>query len=65
MCDNKGATLCLFKSTKGRVFGGYSDKSWFNEFQFKKSKNSILFSLHYKKKLPTFRNHNRALLFNQ
>ncbi len=28
MCDDKGPTVCLIKSEKGMVFGGYLDKSW-------------------------------------
>lgn len=57
--------MCLFKSSKGRIFGGYSDKSWFNDLQFKASKDAFLFSLHYKKKMNLYRNQNKALLFSK
>ena len=63
-CDNKGATLCLFKSEKGKIFGGYSDKNWFSKITFKTSRKSFLFSLDYKKKLKSFRNFERALFFS-
>lgn len=63
-CDKKGSTLCLFKSEHGKIFGGFSDKSWFSKITFKFSKKSFLFSLEFKKKLVSFRNFNRALFFS-
>ena len=65
MCDNKGSTLCLFKSEHNNVFGGFSDKSWFSKITFKFSKKSFLFSMEYKKKLNSFRNFKRSLFFSE
>ncbi len=28
MCDNKGPTICLFKTKDGDCFGGYTSTSW-------------------------------------
>lgn len=63
-CDNQGPTLCIFKSEKEKIFGGFSDKAWSSKIAFKHSKNSFLFSLDYQKKLKSFRNFERALFFS-
>lgn len=62
-CDNKGPTLCLFRSGKDKekTFGGFSDKSWRNSLCFMASKESFLFSVTSEKKLRPFRNYERAL----
>jgi hypothetical protein len=65
LCDNRGPTLCIFKSDKNKIFGGFSDKSWFSQICFKASKNSFLFSVSSKKKLKLFRNYDKALFFNK
>jgi hypothetical protein len=49
LCDNKGATVPLIKSTDGFIFGGYSDKSWTlgdgnSEYKFVRSDHAFLFS---------------------
>jgi hypothetical protein len=44
LCDNKGATVTLIKSTNGSVFGGYSDKSWKSDYTRVHSNNAFLFS---------------------
>ena len=64
-CDNRGPTLCLFKSEKNKIFGGFADKSWFSNICFKLSKGAFLFSVDNKKKLKLFRNHDKALFFNK
>jgi len=46
-CDNKGATLTIAKTSKGYVFGGYSDVPWtsHNDGDWKSSEEAFLFSL--------------------
>jgi len=44
-CDNKGATVTLFKTDKGRRFGGFSSVSWDKSKAFKQDTKSFLFSL--------------------
>lgn len=62
-CDNKGPTLCLFRSAKDpeKTFGGFAAKSWQEGLSFKGSKESFLFSVSAQKKLRPFRNFERAL----
>jgi len=45
--DNKGATLTIAKTSKGYVFGGYSDVPWtsHNDGDWKSSEEAFLFSL--------------------
>ena len=44
-CDNKGPTLTLIKTTKNRIFGGFSPLSWNNKGrdQFDKSIKHLFF----------------------
>ena len=51
-CDNKGPTLTLIKTTKGKIFGGFTPLSWKNEgFLIKDLNNqTFIFSLNLKKK---------------
>ena len=49
-CANKGATLSLIKTKKGRRFGGFSKVEWVNTIIKLKDKNSFLFSLDEMKK---------------
>jgi len=47
-CDNKGATLTIAKTSKGYVFGGYSDVPWTSCYgggDWKSSEDAFLFSL--------------------
>lgn len=63
-CDDKAPTLCIFKSEKEKIFGGYSDKTWSSKITFKHSKDSFLFSLDHQKRLKSFRNFERALFLS-
>ena len=49
-CDNKGATVTLIETTKGRRFGGYTSLSWSSLQEWKDDKESFLFSLDNDKK---------------
>ena len=49
LCDNKGATITLFKSSKGKIFGGFTSlswesKGWFGNFG-EKDNSAFLFSV--------------------
>ena len=44
-CNNINPTLCLFKCTKGYIFGGYSPTSWTSLGNYKSNSNCFIFSL--------------------
>jgi len=44
-CDNKGPTICLYKSEKGYIFGGYAPISWTSSDGFQKHNDSFIFTL--------------------
>ena len=46
-CDNKGPTICLYKSEKGYIFGGYSPISWKSSSsgEWPKINDSFIFTL--------------------
>jgi len=45
MCDGKGATITVVKSSGGYMFGGYTDVAWSQSSTYKSSCTSFLFSL--------------------
>jgi len=45
MCDGKGATVTVVKSSGGYIFGGYTDVTWGQSGQCQSSTDSFLFSL--------------------
>ena len=45
LCDNKGATLSLIKTTAGHTFGGYTTISWDTSEAYKNDTQSFLFSV--------------------
>jgi len=49
-CDNKGATVTIIETTKGRRFGGYTSLSWDSSSVWKNDKDAFLFSLDNDKK---------------
>ena len=49
-CDNKGATVTIIETTKGRRFGGYTSLSWDSSSGWKNDKEAFLFSLDNDKK---------------
>ena len=45
LCDNKGATLTIFRLIDGNILGGYTTKDWDNSQNWKQDQNAFLFSL--------------------
>ena len=45
MCDNKGPTLTLIKSSEGFVIGGYTPLNWDTNSSWKSDNETFLFSL--------------------
>ena len=59
-CDNKGNTITIIETTKGYIFGGYTELQWDQSNSFKKDKSTFIFSLNNKTKyLP--RNNNDSI----
>ena len=44
-CDNEGPTICLYKSEKGYIFGGYAPISWKSSGNWQKLNDSFIFTL--------------------
>ena len=44
-CDNEGPTICLYKSEKGYIFGGYAPISWKSSGGWPKLNDSFIFTL--------------------
>ena len=44
-CNNQTPTLCLFKCTKGYIFGGYTPCTWCNYGDYRPNSNSFIFTL--------------------
>ena len=55
-CDNKGATVVLIETSKGRRFGGYTSLSWDTSGTWKNDLESFLFSLDNNKKYEVIAN---------
>ena len=46
LCDNKGATEVIYKSTEGKIFGGYTNINWDSSRNYRRdSGRSFIFSL--------------------
>ena len=45
ICDGKGPTLTIVRSTAKKLFGGYASKSWFSGNKRDSASDSFLFSL--------------------
>ena len=54
-CDRKGAKLCIMRSTKRKVFGGFSMKNWRGDWywwfatNYKRDEKAFIFSINLKK----------------
>lgn len=57
-CDNKGATLTIIETTKGRRFGGYTSVCWDSSSGWKDDKEAFLFSLDNDKKYDVIQSKN-------
>ena len=49
-CDNKGITITFIETTKGYVFGGYTELQWDKSGNPKKDKSTFIFSFNRKEK---------------
>ena len=61
MCDNKGPTLSLIKTTAGHTFGGYTTISWDSSGNYKNDTQSFLFSVDKQIKYPIINNYGNAI----
>ena len=50
LCDNKGPTITLIETTKGKRFGGYTSLDWDSSSEWKNDLEAFLFSLDNDKK---------------
>ena len=65
-CDNKGPTLTLIKTTKNKLFGGFTPLNWENNGNCPKdeSNQTFIFSLNLMKKYDIIKIHEPAIRFN-
>jgi hypothetical protein len=49
-CDNQGITITFIETTKGYIFGGYTEFNWDCSNEYKNDKNAFIFSFNYKEK---------------
>ena len=63
-CDNKGATVTIIETTKGRRFGGYTSLSWDSSSGWKDDKEAFLFSLDNDKKYNVIQEANYKVYSN-
>ena len=61
MCDGKGPTLTIVRSTSKKLFGGYASKSWFSGDKYEVASDSFLFSLDKETKHDIYQNEGKAL----
>jgi len=59
-CDNKGITITFIETTKGYIFGGYTELPWDKSGSEKKDKSTFIFSFNNKQKY-TARNNNASI----
>lgn len=65
VCDGRGPTLILIRTSAGKRIGGFAERSWRSgPATFKRSAGSFLFSLSCKARLKPFRNLQRCLFFS-
>lgn len=61
LCDNKGPTLILIRSTTKSLFGGFSSRSWSSKNIFFPAPGSFLFSLSKQTKHILYRDEDKAM----
>jgi hypothetical protein len=66
LCDNKGPTLSIIKTTLGHTFGGYTKTSWEspNSGIDKHDTSSFLFSVDKLTKYPITKDYDKAICCN-
>ena len=62
-CDNKGPTLTLVKTTKNKIFGGFTPLNWNNNGNqlYDKSNQTFIFSLNLMKIYNMIKNEGKAI----
>ena len=50
LCDNKGPTIIFIETTKGYIFGGYTELDWDISSSYKTDESTFLFSINNKSK---------------
>ena len=56
-CDNKGITITFIETTKGYIFGGYTELPWDKSGSEKKDKSTFIFSFNNKQKYTARNNY--------
>ena len=64
MCNNKGPTLTLIRTTGGHIFGGFTTTSWDSSNAYKNDTHSFLFSVDKQKKFPIVKSFTSAIHCN-
>ena len=59
-CDNQGITITFIETTKGYIFGGYTELNWDKSGKYKKDKSTFIFSFNNKQKYNA-RNNNDSI----
>ena len=56
-CDDKGPTICLFKTDEDQCIGGYTETGWSSPkmSRYYKDKKAMLFNLTCERQFPTIR----------
>ena len=64
LCDNKGPTLILIKTTKNKIFGGFTPLNWSNKIEeiCDESNQTFIFSLNLMKKYNLINNKKVAIV---
>jgi hypothetical protein len=61
LCDNKGPTLTIIKTTQGHTFGGFTKTSWDSSNSYKHDNSSFLFSVDKLTKYPIIKDYDKAI----
>ena len=66
LCENQGSTLILIKTTKNKIFGGFTPLNWkkCNNKIYDKSNQTFIFSLNLLKKFDMIDKNKYAILFS-
>ncbi len=64
LCDNKGPTLSIIKTTQGHTFGGFTKTSWDSASGYKHDNSSFLFSVDKLTKYPIIKDYDKAIWCN-
>ena len=65
LCDNKGPTIILIETTKGKRFGGYTSLDWDSSSEWKNDLEEFLFSLDNDKKYEVIPNSSYKVYSNR